>query len=98
LAEAGNLTLDDGTSFGYTYDPTSSSNVYNIQLFTQGDEYRFTDGGPLTTDFQKFVEFYGKLQGLWLGPVDVPVKNGTNEKTLMLPTCTIFFVRLGNVR
>jgi hypothetical protein len=62
LAPSGSLTLDDGTTFAYTYDPASTFNVYSIKLFTEPTEYVFAEGGNLTVDFQKFVDFYGELQ------------------------------------
>lgn len=61
MAPSGSLTLDDGTTFDYTYDPLDTFNVYSIQLFTKPTEYVFAEGGNSTTDFQKFVDFYGEL-------------------------------------
>jgi hypothetical protein len=61
LAASGTLTLDDNSSFAYTYEPKSTFNVYSIQLFTNGTEYKFDEQGNFTTDFQKFVDFYGEL-------------------------------------
>lgn len=61
VAPNGTLTLDDGTSFDYTYDPLTSYNVYTIQLFTQPTEYVFADGDPFTVDFQKYVDFFGEF-------------------------------------
>jgi hypothetical protein len=60
LAATGTLQTDDGaTTFSYSYDVlTDTSNVYNIQLFTNSSEFSF-EGDPLTADFQKFVDFYG---------------------------------------
>ena len=59
LAATGNLSVA-GTTFSYEYDPLTSSNVYSIQLFTESGEFSFASGEPVTRDFQKFVDFYGK--------------------------------------
>jgi hypothetical protein len=60
LAPTGNLTVDGGNvTFSYSYDPNTTGNVYDIQGFTLSSEFRWVEGGNLTTDFQKFVDFYG---------------------------------------